>query len=65
METDRKVVMGNIVVSEKKSSEKYYLKTEGSDPFESYKSCMYYASRTMHGLRGRGCNTPCFKAGHM
>ena len=34
MEIDRKVVMGNIMVSRKRSSKKYYLKTEGSDPFE-------------------------------
>ena len=33
-----KVVMGSIVVSQKRISEKYCLKTEGNDPFESCKS---------------------------
>ena len=37
METHWKVVMERIVVSQKMSSEKDYLKTEGSDPFESCK----------------------------
>ena len=37
MEIDKKLVMGIIVVSQKRSSEKYYLKTEGSDPFKSCK----------------------------
>ena len=36
--TDRKVVMGSIVVSWKRSSEKDCLKIEGSYPFESCKS---------------------------
>ena len=30
--------MGSIVVSRKRSSKKYHLKIEGSDPFESGKS---------------------------
>ena len=38
METNRKVVMRNVVVARKRSYEKYYLKNEGSDPFESCKS---------------------------
>ena len=54
METDRKVVMGNIVVSRKRSSEKYYLKTEGSDPFESCKSMYVLCIEDDAWFKGEG-----------
>ena len=38
VEIDMKVVMGSIVVSRKRSSEKDFLKNEGSNPFESCRS---------------------------
>ena len=54
METNRKVVMGSIVVSQKRSSEKDYLKTEGSDPFESCKSMYVSCIEDDAWLKGNG-----------
>ena len=38
MDIDEKVLMGSILLSLKRSSKKDYLKSEGSDPFESCKN---------------------------
>ena len=60
VEIDRKFVMGNIVVLERGVS-RNTRKLKVVIPLKVVKACMYYASRTMHGLRGRGCNTTCVK----
>ena len=54
METDKKVVMRNIVIYGKRSSEKYYLKTEGSDPFESCKSMYVLCIEEDAWFKGKG-----------
>ena len=54
MERDIKVVMRNIVVYGKRSSEKYYLKTEGSDPFESCKSMYVLCIEEDGWFKGEG-----------
>ena len=54
METDKKVVMGSVVVSRKRSSEKDYLKTEGSDPFESCESMYVLCIEDDAWFKGEG-----------
>ena len=54
MDIDRKLVMGNIVVSRKRSSEKYYLKIEGSDPFERCKSMYVLCIEDDTWFKGEG-----------
>ena len=54
METYKKVVTGNIVFSQKRSSNKYYLKTEGSDPFESCKSMYVLCVEDDAWFKGEG-----------
>ena len=54
METDRKAVMGNIAISRNRSFEKYYLKTEGSDPFESCKSMYVLCIEDDAWFKGEG-----------
>ena len=46
--------MGNIVVSQKRSSEKYYLKTECSDPFESCKIMYVLCIEGDEWIKGEG-----------
>ena len=54
MEIDRKVIMGNIVVSRKRSFKKYYLKTEGSDSFECCKSMYVLCIEDDAWFKGEG-----------
>ena len=54
VETDMKVVMRSIVVSEKRSSEKDYFKTEGRDPFESCKSMYVLCIEDYAWFKGEG-----------
>ena len=54
MEIDTKVVMGSIVVSRKRSFKKDYLKTEGSDPFESCKSMYVFWIEDDAWFKGEG-----------
>ena len=54
METARKVVMGSVVVSQKIIFEKDYLKTEGSDPFESCKSMYVLCIEDDAWFKGEG-----------
>ena len=61
METDKKVVMGNILVSWKKSSEKYYLKIECSDPSESCKSMYVLCIEDGAWFEGEGMEYPYVK----
>ena len=54
MKKDKKVVMGIIVVSRKRSFEKYYLKNEGSDPFESCESVYALCIEDDAWIKGEG-----------
>ena len=58
VETYMKVVMGNIVVSWKRSSEKYYFKNEGSDPFESCKRMYVLCIEDDAWFKGEGMYYP-------
>ena len=49
-----KVIMGSIVVSQKRSSEKDNLKTECSDPFESCKSMYVLCIEDNAWFKGEG-----------
>ena len=49
-----KVVVGSIVVSRKRSFEKYYLKTKGSDPFESFKIMYALCLKDDAWFKGKG-----------
>ena len=49
-----KVVTRSIVVSQKRSSEKYCLKNEGSDPFESFKSMYVLCIEDDARFKGEG-----------
>ena len=48
------VVVGSIIVSQKRSSDKDYLKTECSDPFESYKSMYVLCIEDDAWFKGEG-----------
>ena len=54
VETDKKVVMGSIMVSRKRSSKKDCLKTEGSDPFKSCKSMYVLCIEDDAWFKGEG-----------
>ena len=54
METNIKVLMGSIVVSQKRSFEKDCLKTEGNDHFESSKSMYVLCIEDDAWFKGKG-----------